>query len=85
MPRIILALGGIAALAGLAAAEKYVAATIGGVRGLLGAVLLAGAVFGGCGLVHSLRRCRRTPLTRPGPVRLPEPVTNPQEPARTAA
>lgn len=70
--RLALAAGGIAALVALAEAEKLIAGTIGGARGLLAAILLAGAVFSGCGLAHSLRRYRHPGLTRPGPVRLPE-------------
>ena len=85
LARIILALAGIAALVLLAAAARTAADSIGGARGLLAGVLLCGAVFSGCGLVHSLRRQRATRLARPAPVRLPDPVTNPQEPARTAA
>ena len=70
--RAILAAGGIAALVLLAEAEKLIAGTIGGARGPLAAVLLAGAVFGACRLAHRWPRYRPTPLTRPAPVRLPE-------------
>ena len=80
LARLALAAGGIAALVLLAAAEKYLADSIGGVHGLFGAVLLAGAVFGGCGLVHSLRSRREPRLTRPAPVRLPEPAADDLEP-----
>ena len=45
--RLALAAGGLLALVALAEAEKLIAGTIGGARGLLAAVLLAGAVFSG--------------------------------------
>lgn len=70
--RLALAAGGIAVLVALAEAEKLIAGTIGGARGTLAAVLLAGMAFGGCGLVHSLRSRRVPGLTRPAPVRLPD-------------
>lgn len=72
LARLALAAGGIGVLVALAEAEKVIAGTIGGARGLLAAVLLAGVVFSGCGLAHSLRRSRPAGLTRPAPVRLPE-------------
>lgn len=78
---ITLAAGGIGVLVALAAAEKYVAGTIGGARGLFAAVLLAGAVFSGCGLAHSLRSRRVPGLTRPAPVRLPDRSRDDLEPA----
>lgn len=82
--RLALAAGGIAVLVALAAAERYAAGTIGGARGTLAAVLLAGMAFGGCGLVHSLRSRRVPGLTRPGPVRLPERAEH-LEPANSAS
>jgi len=84
MARLVLAAGGIAAVATLAEAMKLTAGTIGGTRGLLAAVLLAGAVFSGCGLIHSLRSRREPGLTRPAPVRLPE-RPEATEPAKSAA
>lgn len=70
--RIALAAGGIGTLVVLAKLEEVIAGTVGGARGILAAVLLALAVFSGCGLARSLHT-RRTPgLTRPAPVRLPE-------------
>ena len=72
LARLVLAAGGIAAFVTLAEAMKLIAGTIGGARGTLAAVLLAGAVFSGCGLAHSLRSRREPGLTRPAPVRLPE-------------
>lgn len=83
LARTILAAGGIAALVALAEAEKVIAGTIGGARGLLAAVLLAGAVFSGCGLAHNLRRYRAERLTRPAPVRLPDRAEH-LEPANSA-
>jgi hypothetical protein len=64
---------------------ELIAGTIGGARGLLAAVLLAGAVFSGCGLAHSLRTRRAPGLTRPGPVRLPEPAGDIPGPTQIAA
>lgn len=82
LARAALALAGIGVLVALAAAEHYAAGTIGGARGTLAAVLLAGAVSGGCRLVHGLRSRRVPGLTRPAPVRLPEPADSLPEPAR---
>jgi hypothetical protein len=70
--RLALAAGGLLAVAVLAEAMRLTAGTIGGARGLLAAVLLAGAVFGSCRLAHSRRTRRQPGLTRPAPVRLPE-------------
>ena len=74
--RIVLAAGGIGALVVVAAMARYVA----GIYGTLAGVLVAGALFGGCGLVSSLRTFRAAGLTRPAPVRLPEPAADDLEP-----
>jgi hypothetical protein len=84
LARLALAAGSVAALIVLAEVMKLIAGTIGGARGTLAAVLLAGAVFSGCGLVHSLRSRRVPGLTRPAPVRLPE-RPEATEPAKSAA
>lgn len=81
--RLALAAGGVGALVALAKIEQLIAGTIGGARGLLAAILLAGVVFSGCGLVHSLRRYRAPGLTRPGPVRLPERARDDLEPVNS--
>lgn len=70
--RLALAALGLSAVFALAALMGAVAGFLGGARGILAAVLLAGAVFSGCGLAHSLRSRREPGLTRPAPVRLPE-------------
>lgn len=85
LARLALAAASIGVLVALAAAERYAAGTIGGARGILAAVLLAGAVFSGCGLAHSLRSRRVPGLTRPAPVRLPEPAADLPEPAGSPA
>ena len=72
LARAALAVAGIGVLVALAAAERYAAGLIGGARGTLAAVLIAGAVFSGCGLAHALRSRWVPGLTRPAPVRLPE-------------
>lgn len=79
--RIALAVLGLSAVFALAALMGAAAGTIGGARGTLAAVLLAGAVFSGCGLAHSLRSRRAPGLTRPAPVRLPVPARDTPEPA----
>lgn len=81
LARAALAAGGIGVLVALAAACACAAGSIGGARGILAAVLLAGAVFSGCGLAHSLRSRRVPGLTRPAPVRLPERARDDLEPA----
>jgi hypothetical protein len=68
---------GLAALLAVAAAADL-AARFGGTPA---GVLVIGAVSGGCGLVHSLRSRREPRLTRPAPVRLPEPAADDLEPA----
>jgi hypothetical protein len=78
---ITLAAGGVGILVAFAAALEYVAGT----RGFLAAVLLAGAVSGGCRLLHSLQPRRVPGLTRPAPVRLPDRARDVPEPARNAA
>jgi len=83
LARAALAAAGIGVLVALAAACSRAAGTIGGARGTLAAVLIAGAVFSGCGLAHSLRSRRVPGLTRPAPVRLPEAADNLPEPAGT--
>lgn len=85
LARVALSAAGIGVLVALAAAEHYAAGLIGGARGTLAAVLLAGAVFSGCGLVHALRSRRVPGLTRPAPVRLPEAADSLPEPAGTPA
>ncbi|HET9970023.1 MAG TPA: hypothetical protein VFQ68_17450 [Streptosporangiaceae bacterium] len=81
LARLALAAGGVGVLLALAAAMRYAAGSIGGARGTLAAVLLAGAVFSGCRLAHGLRPRRAPGLTRPGPVRLPEAARDLPEPA----
>ena len=85
LARLALAAGGIAVLILTAAAAHAAAGLIGGARGTLAGILLCGAVSAGCGLAHSLRRQRATPLTRPAPVRLPDPAQDDLEPVNTAA
>ena len=80
LARLALAVGGIAALIALAAAAHAVSGMAGGSRGTLAGIVLAGAVFAGCGLGHSLRSRREPRLTRPAPVRLPEPAAPDLEP-----
>jgi hypothetical protein len=72
LARLALAAGSVGLLIAAAELARYVASSIGGARGTFIAALLAVAVFGSCGLVHSLRRNREPGLTRPAPVRLPE-------------
>lgn len=81
LARLALAAGGLGVLVAFAAACTLAAGTIGGARGLLAGVLLAGAVFSGCRLAHSLRSRRAPGLTRPAPVRLPEAAQDLPEPA----
>ena len=77
LARLALAAGGIAAFFAVAAVAYRAAAAYGTLAG----ILIAGAVFGGCGLVSSLRSFRAAGLTRPAPVRLPEPAADMPEPA----
>lgn len=79
--KAILALSGIASLIAFAVILQLAADTIGGARGLLAGVVLAVVVFGGCGLVHSMRQPGVLRLTRPAPVVLPEPAGDLPEPA----
>lgn len=83
--RIALAVLGLSAFFALAALMGVVAGFLGGARGILAAVLLAGAVSSGCGLAHSLRSRRAPGLTRPAPVRLPERSRDDLEPVNYAA
>jgi hypothetical protein len=78
--RVALAAGGVGTLTAAAAVARYAA----GLYGTLAGVLISVALFGGCGLVCSLRTFRAAGLTRPAPVRLPEPAGD-LEPTRTAA
>jgi hypothetical protein len=80
LARIALAAGSVGTLIAAAMLARYVADSIGGDRGTYIAALLAVAVFGSCGLAHSLRRYR---LTRPAPVRLPERTAGDLEPGGT--
>jgi hypothetical protein len=75
--RLVLAAGGIGSLITAAALARYVA----GVYGPLAGILVACAPFGTCGLVSGLRTFRAAGLTRPAPVRLPEPARDIPEPA----
>lgn len=77
LARTVLAAGGIGALIAVAALARYAA----GVYGTLAGVLVACAPFGACGLVSGLRTFRAAGLTRPAPVRLPEPARDIPEPA----
>ena len=76
LARIALAAGGIGALFAIAAVAYRAAAAYGTLAG----ILIAGAVFGGCGLVSGLRTFRVAGLTRPAPVRLPDPAADDLEP-----
>lgn len=81
LARIFLAAGGIGAFFAVAAVAYRAAAAYGTLAG----ILIAGAVFGGCGLVSGLRTFRAAGLTRPAPVRLSEPAADMPEPTRLAA
>lgn len=83
--RLVLAIGGIAAFFAAAGGLYAVDTLIGGLRGLAAGVLLACALTAVCGLVSRVAAPRRQVITRPGPVRLPEPAADLPEPARTAA
>lgn len=83
--RLALAVLGLSVFFALAAAMGTVAGFLGGARGTLAAVLLAGAAFGGCGLARFLRSRRVPGLTRPAPVRAPERSRDDLEPVNYAA
>lgn len=70
--RLALAAGGLGALVAVAALAQYVAGLIGGARGTLAGILLAGAVFAACGFVFRERPRRVPPLPAPAPAPLPE-------------
>jgi peptidoglycan/LPS O-acetylase OafA/YrhL len=72
--RLALAAGGLGILVALAAIARYVAGLLGGARGTLAGIALAGVVFGACRLVFR-ERPRRIPSP---PVPVPE-----REPAET--
>jgi hypothetical protein len=85
LARTVLAVGGIGTLIAVAAAAHAAAGLIGGARGTLAGILVVAAVFGGCGLVSRARPRRKPGLTRPAPVRLPEPAQDGHEPVKSAA
>ena len=85
LARIALAAGGIATLFAAAAGLYAVDTLIGGLRGLAAGVILACALTAVCGLVSRVATPRHQVITRPGPVRLPEPAEELPEPTRTAA
>ncbi len=76
--RFALAGAGLGVLVAVAALAQYVAGLIGGARGTLAGILVAGAAFGVCGLVFRERPRRVPPLPAPAPAPLPE-----REPAQT--
>ena len=80
LARLTLAAGGIGTLF-LTATLAHLAADV---YGTLAGVLVAGLVFGGCGLAFR-PRTRRAQPQRPAPVRLPEPAADDLEPVNTAA
>ncbi len=80
LARIALAAGGIGMLIAVAAATHAVAGLIGGARGTLAGILLAGAVFGACGFVFRERPRRIPSLPVPAPAPIPE-----REPAETVS
>ena len=87
---LALAAGGIGVLAAVTAAAQAVAGLIGGVRGTLAGMLMIGAVFAGCWIVHHVRPLLhpvshhpRAEPQRPGPVRRPAPVRDACEPVKS--
>jgi hypothetical protein len=70
--RLALAVGGLGILVALAALAQYVAGLIGGARGTLAGILLAGAAFGACGFVFRERPRRIPSLPAPAPAPMPE-------------
>jgi hypothetical protein len=81
LARIALAAGGIATLIAAACGLYAVDALIGGLRGLAAGVILAFALTAVCGLVFRETAPRPQVVTRPAPVRLPEPAGDLPEPA----
>ena len=81
LARIVLAAGGIGAFFAAAYGLYAVDTAIGGVRGLAAGVLLACAITAVCGLASRVAVPRHQVITRPGPVRLPEPAQELPEPA----
>ncbi len=81
LARIALAAGGIGAFFAAAYGLYAVEQLIGGLRGLAAGVILACAITAVCGLVSSVAAPRPQVITRPAPVRLPEPAAETPEPA----
>ena len=81
LARTVLAAGGIGAFLAAAGGLYAVDTTIGGLRGLAAGVILACALTAVCGLVSRVAAPRHQVITRPGPVRLPEPAQEMPEPA----